>query len=83
MSLCPTCGYEPDYASNMTGKASPRPGDYSLCINCGTLLVFDDDLKLAEFEGLPQITLDALVKIRLSQAFIRNRGPLHPNDKPT
>src|SRR5438477_12367394 len=33
---CPTCGYaEMDSASCVTGeKVEPRPGDFSLCLNC-------------------------------------------------
>lgn len=38
---CPNCGYKFDTASNLTGKVSPKPGDFTLCFNCGVLLRFD------------------------------------------
>jgi hypothetical protein len=36
---CPRCGYKLDAAS------SPRPADPTLCLRCGLLLVFDDELR--------------------------------------
>lgn len=36
-----------DAATDIDGEATPTPGDYSLCINCATVLVFDDRLHLA------------------------------------
>jgi hypothetical protein len=42
---CPCCDYKIDAASNAKGGGkSPVPGDLSICINCGTLLMFKDDL---------------------------------------
>jgi hypothetical protein len=41
---CVECGYETDHASG--GKESPEPGDASLCIMCGSLSIFADDLTL-------------------------------------
>ena len=30
------------------GEGSPSPGDFSLCINCGSLNVFDENLRLRQ-----------------------------------
>ena len=42
-SSCCECGNENDAAS---GPCQPSPGDFSLCIACGSLNVFDNDLSL-------------------------------------
>lgn len=45
---CPACGIEQECATNFTReKATPKPGDASLCIECGTLSVFQSDLSMA------------------------------------
>lgn len=44
---CPLCGYEIDRAGNASKSATPpKPGDRSLCFECGGVLVFADDLSL-------------------------------------
>jgi uncharacterized protein with PIN domain len=42
-SNCPSCGKLLDAASSFK-NAVPSPGDFSICINCGHILVFADDL---------------------------------------
>ena len=42
-SPCCECGKMLDGAA---GPCKPSPGDVSLCFECGSLNVFDDDLKL-------------------------------------
>ena len=44
-SQCCACGTTLDGAA---GRAAPKPGDFSICIYCGALSVFDEDLKLRE-----------------------------------
>ena len=44
-SACLNCGAEHDRASGNDG-ASPAPGDWSICVECGGLSVFADDLTL-------------------------------------
>jgi hypothetical protein len=45
LALCPECGYAFDAATHIGGRARPSPGDLSICLSCGTLLLFDDDLR--------------------------------------
>jgi hypothetical protein len=45
---CSSCGYRFNATTDLTGDAVPRPGDYSICIKCGHLMVFNDDLRLRE-----------------------------------
>lgn len=42
-SKCCECGHQMDACS---GPCEPSPGDLTLCINCGSLNVFADDLTL-------------------------------------
>lgn len=47
-SWCDTCGLELDAASDMFTERAPSPGDVSICINCGTAYVFDENLNLSK-----------------------------------
>ena len=46
VSRCPDCGYAMDAASPVSGNADeePRPGDLSVCLDCGAVLVFTNEL---------------------------------------
>lgn len=79
-TTCPSCGYgEMDSASCVTGeKVEPQPGDFSLCLNCGEWLVYNDILvprlaRRAEVESL-----DETAKAQLTRAskLIKQRGPI-------
>ena len=41
---CPTCGHPFDCAETFSASRRPRPGDYSICINCRSVNVFAMDL---------------------------------------
>ena len=44
---CPVCDKKIDAASNLYDESErPFPGDVSVCIQCGTILVFDFDLTM-------------------------------------
>ena len=43
---CPECGKLTDSATDMQGNAQPSGGDLSICIGCGTINLFDDDLTI-------------------------------------
>jgi hypothetical protein len=44
-SNCLSCGSPNDAASHPKGKR-PRPGNISVCLACGHIAAFDDNLKL-------------------------------------
>lgn len=84
-SPCPYCGYVTDRSSNLSHPDDeqprpPRPGDVGLCLSCGGVAVFDDDMRLREptpvehgrFQGDSAIAIavDAILRVR------RWRGPL-------
>ena len=46
LNLCPSCGNKNDAVTAAFGDATPHPGDLSICLYCGHLMVFADDLSL-------------------------------------
>ena len=47
-SACTACGKTLDSAACVGEDAMPTEGDITLCIGCGHLMAFDQDLKLRE-----------------------------------
>jgi hypothetical protein len=45
-SACLACGKKLDAATSMTDDAYPKPGDATICLDCGHLMVFAGDLTL-------------------------------------
>lgn len=63
-SNCTACNYEIDSATSFQDeRASPNSGDISICLQCGHLMAFADDLSLrdltdkeiVEIAGMPEI----------------------------
>lgn len=53
-------------ASDVTGKETAQPGDFSLCVECGNLAAFTDDMLLrpiteSDIESMP---LDAVTSMQ-------------------
>lgn len=41
---CPKCGIHLDGATESNGQeTNPKPGDISVCVYCGTFLIFDEE----------------------------------------
>lgn len=77
---CVICGYQFDCASrpNNNQEGRPRPGDFSLCLKCGEIYVFKDDMTIrlptvAELMNLDQGNMNTLQVI---QTKIRKERPL-------
>jgi hypothetical protein len=47
---CPACSYRMDCSTPLEGNATPKPGDFTLCISCGELLQYGKGL---QFEAIP------------------------------
>ena len=45
-SMCLNCGKGLDAATAVQDDSNPKPGDFSICLNCGHLSVFAADLTL-------------------------------------
>ena len=43
-AACLDCGYAVDAAAGMTTDNRPDPGDISICLMCGHIMAFADDL---------------------------------------
>lgn len=80
---CPTCNYVMDDATAADhSDVKPKPGDPSLCINCGEALTFDDKLVLrrmttGELDEIEHADPDAWHELGLQRAKILRR-----NDRP-
>jgi hypothetical protein len=69
-SLCPKCGHTLDACTSAKfDGAQPRPGDATVCIGCGAVLSFTDDLSLQE-QDLNELTPDVLREVKKVQAAI-------------
>jgi hypothetical protein len=44
---CLACGREVDAATHMA-RQTPKPGDWTICLKCGHLMAFDDELHLRQ-----------------------------------
>lgn len=79
---CPTCKRKLDAAEAPTKyggwKVRPRPGDLSVCLGCGEILEFKEDMQLAAISlnhmlELPPETSADLIRV---QRRIRSMRPL-------
>jgi hypothetical protein len=57
VSYCVDCGNANDATTSIMEKARPSPGDATVCIHCGHIAVFADDLTLREPNRDEQIAL--------------------------
>jgi|SRR5277367_1643086 len=45
--FCPTCRYRTDSATcAKNSRLRPKPGDLTVCLNCGEVLEFQNDMKM-------------------------------------
>lgn len=69
LSRCPTCAYQLDAALCPDDKYyRPQAGDLSVCLGCGAILRFDQNLKLAAVESLDDLGLDDDLRFSLLRA---------------
>jgi hypothetical protein len=45
-SFCPHCFHVMDAATNVYGDSPPASGDFTVCIDCGSVLSFDENMQL-------------------------------------
>jgi C4-type Zn-finger protein len=46
--VCPSCGKVFDTATDATSDDVPLPGDITICLHCGHVMAFKDDLTVRE-----------------------------------
>jgi len=71
-SACLCCGKRLDAATGVTGKHKPSAGAATICLDCGHVMVFGEDLRLrnpseeerADIEKQPAVA-EALMAMRM------------------
>lgn len=63
--ICSVCNHVLNAASQVNGNKMPAPDDITLCIGCGNIAVFNDDLELR------QPTLEESIKLK------KNKNLMH------
>jgi len=66
---CPVCSYEMDACSGVDGDSAPAKDDITVCYNCATLLLFNDDLTIRlptvqERKEIPTHIIETVDKLR-------------------
>lgn len=56
-SPCTNCGKQLDGATSVDCDAPPDPGDMTVCIYCGHLMAFNEDLQLRDLTPAEQINV--------------------------
>jgi hypothetical protein len=47
-SICPSCGKIFDAATDIISGEGPSPGDITICLYCGHVMAFNDDMTIRE-----------------------------------
>ncbi len=74
VAVCPNCGYRPDRASMLDGHRRPRPGNFCICIKCGEVNIFAEDLSMRRptaGETFKLVASDLWPTIQATQQFIK------------
>jgi len=69
---CPVCHYEMDSSTDPLGNDTPNPGDITICIECGSVLVYGEGLRLVQTWD-PEI-LEHPNVVRFTDAWLRLHG---------
>lgn len=67
-STCPCCSAYFSACSGIDHSHAPKPGDFSVCIQCAAVLRFLADLTIAEVSNDDIDSLDPLVRDQLTYA---------------
>jgi len=68
--VCADCGHEMDAASGF-GKAKPKPGDISICMYCGHIAAFADDMTVRP------LTVPEMIKIAGDKRIVELRQAIY------
>ena len=75
-TFCPECGEFVDCATHMSGKRiKPKAGDLTLCIACGSILAFAQDLGvvIVDEDMLKALDEDQADMLKYMSEFIKQR----------
>lgn len=78
-ATCPHCGHRLDLATGIDHTLMPRPGDVSICIECASILIFDDAMMpreptVDEWKELKETNQEAFI---ISQQVKQQRAELN------
>ncbi len=80
LSTCKVCGYSADRATEAKSGLPhcPTPGDVTICLKCGEIYVFDENLMIREptVDDALKWDPDAFAQVAITQRLIRSRRPL-------
>lgn len=80
VSACLSCGAPCDAATQFDkpGAVKPKPGDVTICLYCGHIMAFADDLGLRELTGaeMQDVAGDPRI-LRLQKARVAAVGKKH------
>jgi len=85
--LCPHCGAKLDTSTELGHEDhAPVPGDYSMCLHCGVILIYTPELQVrrAELEDLaklPKETLLLLMRAQYAQSLASRLHPAKPESE--
>lgn len=66
-AMCPTCAKKLNRASSDSTTDGPNPGDVTVCLHCGAILAFKDDMSLRVFTDEERETLDDATRMNLTR----------------
>lgn len=66
-SPCLGCGRINDMAASTFGGRGPKPGDFTICIDCGHLMAFAEDMTMRNLTGIEMIEVAGREDIILVQ----------------
>ena len=69
-SHCTNCGTPTDGASCVAEDRFPSPGDFTICIKCGHLMCFTDELGLREPTDAELVTIAGDDRLILATAML-------------
>ena len=67
LCICPRCGHKLDAASTPDGSDHvPKPGDVTLCIECGCLFEFDSQMRVkkVDLHTLPRDVRAEVIRVQ-------------------
>jgi hypothetical protein len=81
-SQCPRCFVRLDRANEVTSTTrGPEPGDITVCLHCGGIAMFDDDMRLIQAPE-EKVTIEAAALSLLYYrpvitVFVEDNGKIH------
>ena len=68
-ATCLNCGKAMDAAEATGGGRAPEPNDLSLCIYCGHLQAYGDDMKFRQLTGAEIVEIAGAPELLMAQRF--------------